>query len=304
VLDLKLDRPPTTPKDAATVILVRDSATVTVKGEMEVFCVERSKQSRFLGGAIVFPGGKLDEADGQTDLWTAALTTSPRRLRPSTFPFATDDAHLRALSIAAARETLEEAALLHVVGSPSRALTDPELFALRTTLTTDPHALRAFLTKENLKLDLEALYPFSRWVTPEAESRRYDARFFVAVAPNGQSGAHDEHETMASFWATPQEVLRRWTAGEVQVAPPTHCTLALLATCRTTAEVIALAERTSLDPICPRLVQQTDGETSTLALTLPGDPEHEVKTQRVPGPSRYVLRGDRWLAEEAPKSKA
>src|SRR5690606_2167151 len=120
-------------------------------------------------------------------------------------------------------------------------------------------------------------------------SRRYDARFFVAVAPAGQTGAHDERETMASFWATPTEVLRRWEAGEVQVAPPTHRTIALLATCPTASAVIALAAESCLDPICPRLVQQTEGDAVTMALTLPGDPEHDVAEMRIPGPSRYVL---------------
>jgi len=63
---------------------------------------------------------------------------------------------------------------------------------------------------------------------------------------------------------------------------------------------IALAAASCLDPICPRLVPQADGATETLALALPGDPEHEVADVRVPGPSRYVLRGERWLAEGAP----
>lgn len=299
MLDLKLDRPPTAPKDAATVILVRDS-----DDGVQVFCVERSKQSRFLGGAIVFPGGKLDGSDAA---WPADLTTNTRAslIAPSraTEPFARDEAHFRSLAIAAARETLEEAALLHVITATNAkpTLEDADLFALRTRLTTDPNALRDYLASHDLKLNLEALYPIARWVTPIAESRRYDARFFVAVAPEGQTGAHDEHETMASFWATPDDVLRRWEKGEVQVAPPTHSTIALLAGCEKTTHVLELAETTSLDPICPRLVQQVGSDSQpTLALTLPGDPEHEIKDRRTRGPSRYVLRGDRWLAEDAP----
>lgn len=291
MLDLKLDRAASPPKDAATIVLVRDA-----RGGVEVFCVERSKQSRFLGGAIVFPGGKLDPTDA-ADEWSS-LATAARKPREGTIPFTTDDRHLRALAVAASRETLEEAAMLHVRGG---AVTQEELFLLRTRLSSDPAALRSFLRERELKLDLEALHPLARWITPEAEARRYDARFFVAVAPSGQTGAHDDRETMASFWATPGEVLRRWERGEVQVAPPTHCTLAQLASCPTTEAVLALAAASCLDPICPRLVPQSDGATQTLALTLPGDPEHEVKERRVGGPSRYVLRGDRWQAEDAPR---
>ena len=296
MLDLKPDRAHAPPKDAATIILVRDA----VGGGVELFCVERSKQSRFLGGAIVFPGGKLDASDAAEE-W-APLATSPRApTRECAEPFARDHAHLRALAIAACRETLEEAAMLHVAGD-SRSVTQEELFALRSRLAADPEALRAFLREHGLRLDLQALHPLARWVTPIAEARRYDARFFVAIAPPGQTGAHDEHETMASFWATPTEILRRWDAGEVQVAPPTHRTISLLASPRTTADVLALAHASSLDPICPRLVPHRDpnGE-DTLALTLPGDPEHDVRATRVAGPSRYVLRGDRWLAEDAPR---
>lgn len=292
VLDLKLDRNAVPPKDAATIILVRNADG----GGIEIFCVERSKQSRFLGGAIVFPGGKLDASDASEE-WAPLVTGVRAPARAGTEPFTNGEAHLRALAIAACRETLEEAAVLHVTG----AVSQEELFALRTRLVEDGGALRGFLAERGLLLDLEALHPLSRWVTPVAEARRYDARFFVAVAPPGQTGAHDEHETMASFWAAPAEVLRRWEAGEVQVAPPTHRTIALLSSCTSTDSVLALAASSCLDPICPRLVQQKEGEQETLALTLPGDPEHDVAEQRVPGPSRYVLRGERWVAEDAPR---
>ena len=191
--------------------------------------------------------------------------------------------------------------MLHVAPGAATRATQDELFTLRARLAADPSALRAFLAERGLRLDLEALHPLARWVTPEAEARRYDARFFVAVAPPGQTGAHDAHETTASFWANPAEVLRRWEAGEVKVPPPTHCMLALLATCTTIDEALALATSSSLDPICPRLVRHADGVGETIALTLPGDPEHDVREARVPGPSRYVLRGERWQAENAPR---
>jgi 8-oxo-dGTP pyrophosphatase MutT (NUDIX family) len=293
VLDLQLDRPAAPPKDAATIILVRNAPDAE---GIEVFCVERSKQSRFLGGAIVFPGGKLDASDASPE-WSD-LTTAVRPIRPSSVPFTRDAEHLRALAISAARETLEEAAILHATS----AVGDADLLALRARLVSEPGALRAFLTERGLRLDLQALHPLARWITPEAEARRYDARFFVAVAPNGQTGAHDEHETMASFWASPAEILRRWAAGEVQLAPPTHATLAQLAACASSESVLEAASKTSLDPICPRLVpQKAEDGTDTMALVLPGDPEHEISEVRLPGPSRYVLRGDRWLPENAPR---
>ncbi len=279
-MDFQIDRDAVPPNDAATLVLVRDGAA-----GLEVFCVERSKESRFMGGAIVFPGGKLDPRDAGAE-WDA-LVTPPRRAA-----FANDEAHLRALAIAACRESLEEAAILPVTG----ACAQNDLLALRTRLEAEPDALRAFLAERSLRLELSALHAFARWVTPTAESRRFDARFFVAVAPAGQTGAHDDFETKSSFWATPAEILRRFEAGEVQLMPPTHRTISLLAEHRDAQAVLAYSARACLDPIQPRLVKQ--GET--LALVLPGDPEHEVRESRAPGESRYVLRDGRWRSESPP----
>jgi 8-oxo-dGTP pyrophosphatase MutT (NUDIX family) len=257
------------PKDAATIVLVRDAAN-----GVEVFCVERSKQSKFMGGALVFPGGKVDAGDSDPD-WAGLVA--------GTFD---------KFAVAAERETLEEACMLHVAGVEHETL-----IGLRSKLAEDAGALRAFLKSRSLKLDLTALHSLSRWITPEAETRRFDARFFVAVAPAGQPGAHDEHETTRSFWATAAEVLSRWREGEVQLAPPTHATIHGLAQCATTKDVIAWAERSSKEPICPKLVPQGD----TIALALPGDREHDVKESRLEGSfSRYVLRGEKWQPENAP----
>lgn len=286
-----MNRTAVTPKDAATVVLVRDGSN-----GVEIFCVERNKQSRFMGGAIVFPGGKLDAADS-SPAWLAR-TTSPRTPQLSKEPFANDEVHLRALAIAAARETLEEAALLHTTGA---GVSNDDVTRLRERLTTDASALEAFLSERGVFLDLAVLRPLARWITPIAESRRFDARFFVAKAPEGQNGAHDERETMASFWATPAEILRRGEVGEVTLMAPTHRTISVLATCNTTEDVFDLAAKSSLDPICPRLVKQKTDDGETLALVLPGDPEHEISEVRVSGPSRYVLRGKRWCSENAPR---
>lgn len=273
MLDLKLDREGVPPKPAATLILVRDAGDA-----VEVFCVQRSGQSAFMGGAIVFPGGKVDATDSE-EAWLAHVVGVGETLR----------AH----RIAACRESLEEAAILPVDGG---VLGDAELVTLRKSHADDKTALRSFLASRGLRIDLRALHPFSHWVTPTAESRRYDTFFFVAKAPEGQSGAHDQTETTASFWATPAEILRRFLAGEVQLAPPTHRTLEILGGCRNTQEVFALTATANLDPICPRLVPQGD----TMALVLPGDPEHDVRETRTAGSTRYVLRGERWRSEDAP----
>jgi 8-oxo-dGTP pyrophosphatase MutT (NUDIX family) len=246
VLDLDASREGVTPKDAATLILVRDA----IAGGVEVFCVERSKGSKFLGGAVVFPGGKLDAADYDA-VWRE-LATPPRA--PHT-PIAADDDTLRALAVAACRETLEEAAILPLVGEP---LGDAEAVALRDAITRHDTTLADFVRARGGRLDLAALYPFARWVTPTAEARRFDARFYVAAIGSRSHGAHDAHETTASFWATPADVLARFVAGEIQLAPPTHRTLEILAASRTAREVLDATSTANLDAVCPRLVRHMD----------------------------------------------
>jgi 8-oxo-dGTP pyrophosphatase MutT (NUDIX family) len=279
MLDIEVGREGPPPRDAATLIVVRDAPD-----GIEVFCVERNKKSRFLGGAIVFPGGKLDEAD--RDAAWAAHTTP------------TDDDAFRALGVTACREALEEAAILPVEGG---VVTHEDLLALRTRVDAKETTLLAFLAERSLRLDLAGLHPFARWLTPLVEARRYDTRFFLTVAPAGQIGAHDDFETMSSFWAAPEKLLARFLAGEVQLAPPTHRTLEFLARFAGVTEAIAATRAASLEVICPTLVPHKDpnGE-ETMALVLPGDPEHEIKESRVVGRSRYVLRAGRWLPENPP----
>lgn len=290
MLDLKMDREGVAPKDAATLIVLRDG-----EAGLEVFCVERSKQSKFMGGAIVFPGGKLDPSD-LDERWIASVGAISTR----TALFSEDPNVARALAIAASREALEEAALLPVSGG---TIAHEDLLLLRARAEKDPTAILEMLEKAGLALDLGALEPLSRWLTPAAESRRYDTRFFLVRATEGQHGAHDAHETTSSFWATPADVLARFDRGEVFLAPPTHRTLEILATAKSVDEAFAIGRRACLDVICPELAEHKDARGETMALVLPGDPAHSVKSPRISGKSRFVLRGEKFVPEDAPLAR-
>jgi hypothetical protein len=61
-----------------------------------------------------------------------------------------------------------------------------------------------------------------------------------------------------------------------------------------------VAEAANLAPICPELVAHKEGSLETIALVLPGDPEHGTREPRVPGASRFVLRGEKWLPGAPP----
>ncbi len=282
LLNLDANRAVVTPVDAATLVLLRDGAT-----GLEVFCVERNRKSRFMGGALVFPGGKVDSSDRDPAWNELLLPPGPQRGAGGR-----EDRPRHDLFLAACRESLEEAAILPVSGT----LTHEEALLLRQELAAGVKALRAALTARHLAIDLASLVPFGRWITPAAEARRYDTHFFMMRTPEGQDGAHDEYETMSSFWATPRQVLARWEARELQMAPPTHHTLLSLSKCATVEDALRDAEGRSLDPVCPVLVDQDD----TIALVLPGDPDHPQAQRIVSGHTRYVLRDEQWRPEDSP----
>ncbi len=248
--------------------------------------MRRHAKSGFLGGALVFPGGKVDPADGDPR-WQERSTALPPRAEE----MAGERASALSLCVAACRETFEEGRILPV----EPGVTDAELDAIEDEVRAG--GLLEALGRRGLSLTLGLLAPFARWVTPEAESRRFDARFYLLVNPKGQAGRHDDRETTMSLWARPADVLDGAARGDFFLAPPTSRTLELLAGARDVHGALALAARQSLLPICPRFVPGDENTPTFLAL--PGDPAHEVKECRVDGPSRYVLREGRFVGEDA-----
>jgi 8-oxo-dGTP pyrophosphatase MutT (NUDIX family) len=281
LLEFDTNRKGSVPRDAATVVVLRDSD----RG-LEIFCVRRHAKLVFLGGALVFPGGKVDPADTEPG-WRDRVTGLPARAED----IAGEQASGLALCVAACREMFEEGRILPV----EPGVTDAELDAIEAEVRA--RGLFEALGRRGLSLALGQLAPFARWVTPEAETRRFDARFYLLVKPEGQSGRHDDRETTMSLWARPADVLDRAGRGEFFLAPPTSRTLELLAGARGVHGALSLAARQTLRPICPRFVPGDGIRPSFLAL--PGDPAHEVREYRVDGPSRYVLRDDRFVSEDA-----
>lgn len=284
MLDLDQARPAVPPRPASTVLVLRDDG-----GELGVYVIIRHPKSGFMGGVLAFPGGKVDEGDDDPSL-AARTTALPARM--ATFGDGLP-ASPRALATAALRESLEEAALVPTEGD---RLDGEDARALRARIESGA-SLAAELARLDMRLDLGALVPFARWITPVAEARRFDACFFLLPRPAGQEGEHDPHETTGGEWATPSALMARFARGELQIAPPTYRCLELLATCATVAEALALADRQDLRPICPALALAADG--STPMLVLPGDPLHPEPHVIVAGRSRFVLREGRFCSEDA-----
>ncbi len=235
---------------------------------------------------MVFPGGKVDAGDSDAGFERLVEPVHPRA------PLLEGDP--RALAIAAAREGLEEAGILPLRGAPLEAAGGVERLRARSSEIGFQAAL-AEVAEAGARLALGALVPWARWVTPVAEARRFDARFYLLELPEGQVGRHDEHETTQSFWASPEDALAMAERGEIFLAPPTTRTLELLLPAASFADASAIAARQSLRPICPTFVPSDEGGY----LALPGDPAHEVSERRVDGPTRFVLRDGRFVSAEA-----
>jgi 8-oxo-dGTP pyrophosphatase MutT (NUDIX family) len=163
-------------------------------------------------------------------------------------------------------------------------------------------AARELAEEAGLTIDAALLVPFARWITPSAEPKRFDARFFIAPAPLGQVARHDTVETVDHVWAAPAEMLARQRRGELKLPPPTIHTLAALAQHATVDAALAWARQQPLDPIMPKLVPVAD----TLAIVLPWDLEYATlpgEALALPAghpaarpPTRFVLRDGLWIA--------
>lgn len=197
------------PRPASTVVLLRDVP------RFEVLVTVRPKNLRFMGGATVFPGGGVAEADLDPD-WERASALSAdeaaRLLRE-------EDRRLAlGFLVCALRESFEEVGF--IIGSgPLESLprdVDAATF------------LRACIDL-GVVLGTDALVPTGRWVTPHGSTVRFDARFFIARAKEGWTPTPDPGEVADCHWSSPAEVLDRLAAGEAIMAPPTAAMLQKLA---------------------------------------------------------------------------
>lgn len=257
---LKVDGQERPPTPSASVLVLREGADGP-----EVLMLERHLDSDFVGGALVFPGGKVDAADGDLD---------PRHLHlpdDAAAEAARMDVDLpgaTALWVAAIRETFEEAGVLlahHRDGRPVTAedLAAPAARAARASLidrgpVADWHA---WLVEADLVLDLAALAPWSWWVTPQGVHRRFDTRFFAVALPEVQAdvAAHDTVEVTSSRWTSPAAALAAHRDGEAVVIFPTRCNLEDLAGFTTAAAAVADGHARTPPRIEPTVGKDAEG---------------------------------------------
>jgi 8-oxo-dGTP pyrophosphatase MutT (NUDIX family) len=255
------------PRDAATVVLLRDG-----RSGVEVYLLRRLTSMAFAAGMHVFPGGAVDARDG---------VAAPAWHGPSAASWGNAlgcDARLaRALVCAAVRETFEESGVLLAGPSGSGIVTDTTddgWEADRQSLLDRSLSLAGLLERRRLVLRSDLLRPWAHWITPEFEPRRFDTRFFVAAVPDGQRARDVSGEADRAVWLPVADAVEEFDQGRLPMMPPTIVCLRELAAYDTVSQVLSASP--PLFPVCPRpvddgdvvrlVVDGPDGELTTDAL--------------------------------------
>ncbi|MFF8939596.1 NUDIX hydrolase [Streptomyces paradoxus] len=253
---------PVTPKRAATVMLLKDTGSGPA-----VHMLRRRASMAFAGGAYAYPGGGVDPRDDDHHVRWAGPTRAWWADR-----LGVDETAAQAIVCAAVRETYEEAGVL-LAGPAADAVvgdtTGADWEADRAALVARDLSFAEFLDRRGLVLRSDLLGAWTRWITPEFESRRYDTWFFVAALPEGQRTRNASTEADRTVWIAPREAADGYDKGELLMMPPTIATLRQLTAYETAAGALDAAQGRDLTPVLAtaRLV---DGE---IVLSWPGHDE-------------------------------
>jgi len=263
----------TTPKKAATVILLRDC----VPEGIEVFLLKRHEKSSFMGGNFVYPGGKVDREDGSIELcsYSRGITfQDTHRVFGKMLSPEESFAHW----IAGIRELFEEAGILLAYdhkGNPFKYKDQEEKLRFidyRDQLQKGNTTICRIAKESNILLALDQLHYYAHWITPEAPSERFDTRFFLAPHPEGQEASYDQKETIEGIWLSPKRAFEENLNRKIALSPPTLKTLEDLSPFKTIDDVFTSLKKNVTCPILP-ILTKISGEPTLL---FPWDHEYEV----------------------------
>lgn len=280
-MELHIDPSDGPVRAAATVVMLRDGS-----GGLEVFLLKRHGLSDVLGGAYVFPGGKVDLEDANLDM-LAHLDVPMHSLHAALGEPDLDELTAAVLHVAAVREAFEETGVLYARGVDASGARQ----ALQ--LLREGRAFAEVLALLGLRLAASRLLPWSRWITPSVGGvmrKRFDTRFFIAAAPEGQVARHDGHEATDSAWLSPRQALRQYWDGLIELAPPQIMSLAHLARYDTVERALEQARQRRPPVILPESFEHE----GTRIICYPGDERHTVRERALPGPTRLHYHSRRF----------
>ena len=250
---------PSTPSPSATLILVRRH-----EAGIEVYLLRRSTASKFMPGTYVFPGGNLEDEDGDIAFWCNHVDIPLDRLAQC---LDGEVERMLPFAVAAIRETWEEAALL--MATPRGAISGQK---------PDRHGPLSFtqqIQSKGLDLSISRLGRWSHWITPERMPQRFNTFFFLAAVDKGQDCRPDNYEADRSVWISPRQALAQNALGILPLSPPTLVTLHQMLPFTDLGALVAESRSRSWPaPIMPRLFPL---ETGTLIIE-PWDPDYASET--------------------------
>lgn len=246
---------PSEARPAATVLLLRDRAR-----ELEVFMIERHKNIQFMGGALVFPGGRVNPEDDE--LMGAG--------GPDQYPDF-------AFRVAAIREAFEECGILLARDAASGVMIDEarryDLAHYRKPIENSELSMAEFVHKEGLDLAVDHLVRFAHWITPEVETKRFDTVFYAAAAPDDHDAVHDGTESVDSLWITPAQALADGESGHRAVMFPTRLNIEKLGESGDVESALSAARASKIVTVQPWI---EDG-----VLRIPVEAGYSVSEERI-----------------------
>lgn len=218
------------PRPAATLVVVRDAP-----GGLQVLLLCRAERGDHNSGAWVFPGGTVDKNEHQ---WRGLCEGSDDAAMSATLGVPEGGLDY---AITAIRECFEECGLLFARRGGALVSGDDaaRLAPWRDPLNRGERTLGELHAAEGLTLAVDELAYFSHWLTPLGRAKRYDTRFFVAVAPAGQTAQHDGQEMVGMHWLCPAEALAR--SDSLKLMGPTRATLTAIGAFNDSAALMAYA---------------------------------------------------------------
>ena len=230
---------------ASTVLVIRDGID-----DIEVFMVVRHHQIDFASGALVFPGGKVDEND---------LNPKLRK-----YTFSSNEINDQELSyrIAGIRECYEEADVLFAYEENDSEIISNErlakLIKWREKFNNKEGSMYDFAVEENIKFNLDNLIPFAHWITPQMMPKRFDTYFYIAEAPKDHLGSHDGKESVDSIWITPKQALDDCYSKKRTIIFPTRMNLEKLSRFKTVKEALEKIKKETIITVEPKIEKNND----------------------------------------------
>ncbi|HET8800326.1 MAG TPA: MBL fold metallo-hydrolase [Marinobacter sp.] len=292
-------------RPAATLVLARNTAE-----GIEVLLLQRTWDAVFMPGYFVFPGGAVDEQETRG----RAHALGPGDAEVSQI-MSVDEGGADYM-LAAVRECFEEAGVLVAVDAQGNLVSgNHPVHGDRESVFHGEGSLAEVCAKHGLSIPLDRLAYLGHWVTPPGPPRRFDTRFFVTTAPEGQVASHDGVETIDHIWIRPEQALEDHRNGQRLLGLPTIRTLRVLSDFDTTEALMRYAHANppephpsqpwpalkkgtpvTLEPGAPAYDEATrldpEGEGSTRAEIVPGEPvEVAAGVIRLTAPNPGMMTG-------------